>query len=69
MTILDWAMHDIMNTIKAPTWATHLEQMWTRVPNLQILDSSNLSHVSGYATAKLSQGRIGCAPNEPKQAS
>ncbi len=53
----------LCNSITEPlTWATRLEQAWTRVQHLQACDSSKQSHLSGYAPARFGLGRIGCAP-------
>jgi hypothetical protein len=45
---------------KAPTWATRLEQAWTRVSHLQARYPSKLSHVSGYDPTRFGLGETGC---------
>jgi hypothetical protein len=49
--------------------ATHLEQVWLRVPNFQTCDSSKQSHVSRYIASRFGLEKIGSAPNGPIQAS
>jgi hypothetical protein len=48
-----------MNIIKATFLAKRFEHTWT---HLQIHDSSELSHVYDYPSAKFDMRRIGCAP-------
>ncbi len=46
---------------KPPTWAARLEQVWGWLPHLQTYDSSKLSQVSDYATARFHLGRVSYA--------
>ncbi len=46
-----------MNTLKAASWATHLDQVRTLRPHLQMCDSRRLSHVTGYAPNRLGFGK------------
>jgi hypothetical protein len=55
-------------TRKPPTWATHLEQAWTRVSNIQAHDSSKLNPVFCVCSPRFGLGRLGCAVNGTAQA-